>query len=82
MVGPADVDAHMPGEALPVTTAAPTPTENTVGIELTSATEGATVAEVLSTEPRAEGERTWSRDAASKGHERGQRCAQNAAMRG
>ena len=57
MVGPADVDAHMPGEALPVTTAAPTPTENTVGIELTSATERATVAEVLSTEPRAEGER-------------------------
>lgn len=55
-MGPADVDAHEPGGALLATSAALTPTESSVEIELTRATERATVAEVGALGPRAEGE--------------------------
>jgi len=56
VAGPADVDAREPGGALRTTSAALTPTETSVDIEPTRATERATVTEVRALGPGAEGE--------------------------
>ena len=70
MEKPADVNAHEPGGALPATIATPSPSETIVGIELSSATERATIAEVEVSVLSRTRARTLARDAASKRSER------------
>ena len=70
MEKPADVNAHEPEGALPATIAAPSPSETIVGIELSSATERATIAEVGVSVLSRTRARTLAQDATSKGSER------------